>query len=72
LCGAGWYNHPGWPAHRPGPVRDGAGAPIDEAARLAFVRGRFGEVEDHPPVIAAATARIGTALGRLAASPIAE
>jgi len=48
----------------PDPVRDGAGAPIDEAALLGFVGSRFTEVEDHP-VIAAATARIGTRLSRM-------
>ncbi len=45
-------------------MRDAAGAPVDEAGLLDFVRGRFAEVEDHP-VIAAATGRIGTRLSRL-------
>jgi putative ATP-dependent endonuclease of OLD family len=48
----------------PEPVRDAAGAAIDEAGLLDFVRTRFGEVEAHP-VIAAATGRIGTRLSRL-------
>jgi putative ATP-dependent endonuclease of OLD family len=48
----------------PDPVRDAAGAPVDEAGLLEFVRGRFAEVEAHP-VIAAATGRIGTRLSRL-------
>jgi putative ATP-dependent endonuclease of OLD family len=48
----------------PDPVRDAAGAPVDEAGLLDFVRGRFAEVEAHP-VIAAATDRIGTRLSRL-------
>jgi putative ATP-dependent endonuclease of OLD family len=48
----------------PDPIRDAAGAPADEAELLAFVRGRFAEVEAHP-IIAAATDRIGTRLSRL-------
>jgi putative ATP-dependent endonuclease of OLD family len=48
----------------PDPVRDAGGVAIDEAAFLDFVRTRFGEVETHP-VIAAASARIGTRLSRV-------
>ena len=48
----------------PEPVRDAAGAVIDQAGLLDFVGSRFGEVEDHP-VITAATSRISTRLSAL-------
>lgn len=48
----------------PEPVRDAAGAVIDQAGLLDFVGSRFGEVEDHP-VITAATSRISTRLTAL-------